>query len=89
MMHRTSSKRPEDMPAAGSKSGFPLAYDFLTKFDDKPGRSRNNNTGLMRHQIARTDWATMKYDTNWHAHSDIPRPHNASDYTGYPKLLFG
>eukprot|EP00929_Paragymnodinium_shiwhaense_P115097 TRINITY_DN83704_c0_g1_i1.p2 TRINITY_DN83704_c0_g1~~TRINITY_DN83704_c0_g1_i1.p2 ORF type:complete len:217 (+),score=28.82 TRINITY_DN83704_c0_g1_i1:89-739(+) len=53
------------------------------------GRVRADTKGLTQHQMTRARWQTMKYDPNWYNHSDILRPHAASDLTGFPKLYFG
>merc|ERR1712039_6668 len=82
--------------AAGRPSGAPLKRDYLTKFEvpcersGRPaGRYREDENGLRGYQLSRANWQTMKYDSNWNAYADVPRPHAASDLTGFPKQFFG
>ena len=85
--------RPADdgIRVAGKSSGGPLRRDYLTKFEagHDYNRKRDDGQGLVQYQITRAQWQTKKYDHNWMAHSDIPRPHRPSDLTGYPKVYFG
>ncbi|CAE8629219.1 unnamed protein product [Polarella glacialis] len=72
--------------AAGAPSGGPVKRDFLSKFDKREGRVREDPNGLCQYSLARGSWQTMKYDMNWSAYNDIARPHSHSDLTGFPKL---
>lgn len=87
---RFRGRPPEDLTrVAGLPSGGPAKRDYLTKFTTRDGRVRMDVKAPPEFILSRARWQTMKYDTNWSAYNDPPRPHHASDLTGYAKLYLG
>eukprot|EP00913_Durusdinium_trenchii_P024591 g23084.t1 len=87
---RLRGRPPEEKErAAGQPSGGPCKRDYLSKFTKREGRVRIDLHAPPEYALSRASWQTMKYDQNWHAYNDFPRPYAPSDLTGFAKLYLG
>lgn len=80
------SERP-----AGMMSGYPVPRNSIEKFGKEVPTYDMHRSKTPPNWFLFPDnrFSTMKYDVNWYAYNDFPRPFAPSDYTGYPKFYLG